>query len=249
MDQPSAKYGPDCPYEVERASMLHRWDRISFLHWAYEPAAVQRLLPAGLEVETFDGRAWVGLIPFFMEVRPSWGWRLPWLLEFPETNVRTYVRGPHGDTGVWFFSLDATRLAAVVTARSTYRVPYFWSQMTVERTERIMDYSTLRRWPGPRGAHSRIQVEIGEPIAADELTAFEHYLTARFTLFGTWGNRLLKARAAHPPWDLHRAETRTYQDDLVQAAGLPQPTGPPITLWSPGTDVRVGFPMRTATSS
>jgi len=229
--------------------MLHRWDRITFLHWAYEPTEVQRLLPTGLEVETFDDKAWVGLIPFFMEVRPAWGWRVPWLLEFPETNVRTYVRGPDGDTGVWFFSLDATRLAAVITARSTYRVPYFWSKMAVARSGRIMDYSTVRRWPGPRHARSGVQIKIGDPIAPSEVTSFENYLTARFTLFGTWGSRLLKARAAHPVWNLHRAEARLYEDELVRAAGLPQPQGPPLTLWSPGTDVRVGFPKRVEHSS
>ena len=85
--------------------------------------------------------------------------------------------------------------------------------------------------------------------ATDREAAFEHYLTARFTLFGTWSSRLLKARAAHPPWNLHRAEASLYEDELIQAAGLPRPTGPPHTLWSPGTDVRVGFPMRATHSS
>ncbi len=226
--------------------MSHRWDRLTFLHWSFPAEVVQALLPAGLEVETFDGAAWVGLVPFFMEVRPPRGPRIPWLLEFPETNVRTYVRGPNGDTGVWFFSLDATRLAAVITARTTYRVPYFWSKMSVNRTGDVMDYSTVRRWPGPRRARSVTQIEIGPRYRSHELTPFDHYLTARFTLFGTWGKQLLYARAAHDPWVLHRAEAPVLQDDLVAATGLPQPQGPPVAHWSPGTDVRVGFPKRIA---
>jgi uncharacterized protein YqjF (DUF2071 family) len=121
--------------------------------------------------------------------------------------------------------------------------------MAVARNGNVMDYATVRRWPGPRGARSRTQVEIGEPIEAAAFTDFENYLTARFTLFGAWGNRLLKARAAHPVWELHRAEASLYDDELVQAAGLPKPIGPPLTLWSPGTDVRVGFPMRADRSS
>ncbi len=224
--------------------MLHRWDRLTFLHWSYPAVVVQDLLPNGLEVETFDGSAWVGLVPFFMEVRPPRGPRVPWLLEFPETNVRTYVRGPNGETGVWFFSLDAARLAAVVTARITYRVPYFWSKMSVTRQGDVMEYSTVRRWPGPRRASSSTRVEIGPQYSPDELTPFDHYLTARFSLFGTWGQQLLYARAEHEPWVLYRAEAPLVQDDLVAATGLPRPPGSPVVHWSPGVDVRVGFPKR-----
>ena len=239
-----AAFSPECPFVVQRASMLHRWDRVAFLHWPFAVDEVQPLLPSGLEVESFDGMAWVGLVPFYMEVTPARGPNLRRLLSFPETNVRTYVRGPDGDTGVWFFSLDASRLDAVVTARTTYRVPYFWSDMTTTRSGDSMDYSTRRRWPGPRGARSRVQVEIGDRYSSSELGDFDHYLTARFTLFGTWGGSLLKARAAHPPWVLHRATARVFDDELVAAAGLSQPTGNPVVHWSPGTDVRIGFPGR-----
>ncbi len=152
--------------------MLQRWDRLTFLHWRFDIDTVQALLPTGLEVEPFDGYAWVGLVPFYMEVSiPRLG-RIPWLFNFPETNVRTYVRGPSGDAGVWFFSLDAARLAAVVTARSTYRVPYFWSRMDVRRRGDSMTYSTRRRWPGPRGRESRIEVEIGHKYTRDRAHRF-----------------------------------------------------------------------------
>jgi uncharacterized protein YqjF (DUF2071 family) len=225
--------------------MLQRWDGLTFLHWKFDIEMVQALLPAGLEVEPFDGYAWVGLVPFYMEVSiPRLG-RLPWLFNFPETNVRTYVRGPSGDAGVWFFSLDAARLAAVVTARSTYRVPYFWSRMDVRRRGDSMTYSTRRRWPGPRGKESRIEVEIGHKYTPTELTDFDRYLTARWTLYGTWGGQLSMARAQDPPWPLHRARLLSCQDGLVEAAGLPTPTTAPIVHWSPGVDVRVGYPWFT----
>ena len=226
--------------------MLQRWDRLTFLHWKFDIKTVQALLPAGLEVEPFGGYAWVGLVPFFMEVSlPRLG-AIPWLFNFPETNVRTYVRGPSEDAGVWFFSLDAERLAAVVTARTTYRVPYFWSKMNVWRQGDSMRYSTRRRWPGPRGIESRVELEIGHEYTAAELTDFDHYLTARWTLYGTWGGRLLMARAQHPPWPLHRARVLSWQDGLVAAAGLPTPTEAPIVHWSPGVDVRVGYPWFTS---
>ena len=233
---------PDCPFVVDRVAMRQRWDRLTFLHWKYPAAAVQHLLPPGFVVESYDGWAWVGLVPFFMEVRLPRIGRIPWLFEFPETNVRTYVRGPSGVPGVWFFSLEAARLAAVVTARSTYRVPYFWSQMQVARNGRTMRYTAQRRWPHSGTVGSQVEVETGDRYLASELTDFDHYLTARWTLYGTWGQKLLMARAQHAPWPLHRARVVMLEDGLVEAAGLSAPADLPVVHWSPGVDVKVGYP-------
>lgn len=244
----AAEFGPDCPFVVDRTVMEHRWLRLTFVHWSYDPAVVQALLPAGLTVETFDGAAWVGLVPFEMEVTIPGRTPIPWIGRFPETNVRTYVRAADGTTGVWFLSLDAARLAAVVTARLTYRLPYFWSDMDVTATDGGMSYRSTRRWPGPVGATSRVEVGIGEPLAADELSSFDHWLSARFRLFsvaGRGGRRVRTAKAAHDPWPLHRAELRDDVDPgLVIAAGLPRPTGDPLVMWSPGVPVRIGLPER-----
>jgi uncharacterized protein YqjF (DUF2071 family) len=97
-----------CPLTVARPLMVHRWQLLTFLHWAFEPDVVQRLLPPRLTVDTYDGRAWVGLVPFRMWVAPPGLPALPWLGRFYETNVRTYVRDRHGRAGVWFFSLEAS---------------------------------------------------------------------------------------------------------------------------------------------
>ena len=118
-----------CPFEVDDQVMQHRWTNLTFLHWSYDVDAVQALLPRGLVVEPFDGRAWVGLVPFEMTVTLPERGPVPWVSRFPETNVRTYVRATDGTTGIWFLSLDASRLGAVVVARTTYRLPYFWSDM------------------------------------------------------------------------------------------------------------------------
>lgn len=237
-------YGPACPHTVDRVAMLHRWDRLTFLHWSFEVDVVQRLLPRGLVVEEFQGAAWVGLVPFLMDVRIPGLPRLPWLLRFPETNVRTYVKGPSGESGVWFFSLDAARLATVVAARVSYRVPYFWSKMSVVETGAVKTYSTSRRLPGPRGAESKVVIDVGARYLPEELTEFDHFLTARWALYGTWGRRLLMARAEHPPWTLHRARALAWQGSLIEATGLPAPHGEPLVHWSPGVGVRIGYPHR-----
>ncbi|MDQ1706355.1 MAG: uncharacterized protein QOF18_2721 [Frankiaceae bacterium] len=222
--------------------MRQRWEALTFVHWSYEASVVQRLLPEGLMVEPYDDRAWVGLIPFHMRVglRRSAGW--PWLGRFCETNVRTYVRDAAGRSGIWFFSLDASRLAAVLAARAGYALPYFWSAMSLTRSGRSVDYACERRWPAPRAVHSRVSIDIGEPYSATDLTDRDHFLTARWTLFsdGIWGLRY--ADAEHRPWPLWRAELRELRDGLVEAAGLPAPTGAPLVHFSEGVDVRIGWP-------
>ncbi|MDG2025492.1 MAG: DUF2071 domain-containing protein [Acidimicrobiales bacterium] len=239
-------YVADCPEHVARASMIHRWDELTFLHWDYDPGVVQALLPAGLTVETYEDRAWVGLVPFMMEVRPAHGPALPWISHFCETNVRTYVTAPDGTRGVWFFSLDATRLPAVVTARTGYRLPYYWSSMELHRASDEWTYTCRRRWPGPRNATSRVRVRVGKEYAPDELTEFDHYLTARWRLYSAHRRGLRSAVATHEPWPLHRAEVLEVDDELIGASGLPVPSHDPVAHWSPGVEVRIGFPRRLA---
>ena len=240
----SARYGPVCDTPVERAAMVHWWDELTFLHWRFEPDAVQRLLPPGLEVETMDGSAWVGLVPFFLRVGLPGVSSVPWASRFAETNVRTYVRARDGARGIWFFSLDAARLGAVVVARSTYRLPYFWSDISIEHAAPRITYDCRRRWPGPRGARSRVVVDIGDPFRADELTELDHFLTARWALFSAPRSGLRHALAQHDPWPLHRGQAVELHDELVAAAGLPVPVGEPLVHYSPSVEVRIGWPTR-----
>jgi uncharacterized protein YqjF (DUF2071 family) len=220
--------------------MYQTWSWLSFLHWSYEPAVVQRHLPGGLEVHTFDRRAWVGVTPFFLQdLRTPVAPALPWFTSFPETNVRTYVRGPDGREGLWFFSLDAARLEPVLVARSTYALPYKWSAMAVERDGSTIRYRSRRRWPGPTPASSQITVEIGERLRPQQLGEFDHYLTARWQLYTTLGPVLARSNVEHEPWPLYRAVVRELETDLVSAAGLPAPEGEPIVHWSPGVRTRI----------
>lgn len=241
-----ARYFPESPYQVDRPVMQHRWEQLAFLHWAFDPAAVQRLLPDGLTVQSFDGMAWVGLVPFFMRVGTGGDRALPYLSNFCETNVRTYVQDHEGRTGIWFFSLDAARLAAVLVARSTYRLPYFWSSMRLVTSGDEISYDCRRQWPGPGGVTSTVRLRIGAPYRAEELTDRDHFLTARWVLFSAARTRHRFARAVHPPWPLHRATLLTCSDQLVVAAGLPQPEGAPLVHYSPGVAVRIGAPERYA---
>lgn len=229
---------------VRRAVMVHRWRNLTFLHWRYDPAVVQALLPPGYRVETFDGSAWVALVPFEMVFRPSFVPALPWVSTFPETNVRTYVTAPDGTTGVWFLSLEASRLHAVVGARTTYGLPYFWSAMSVGTAGPVVTYRSRRRWPGPRGAASEVAVEVGAPYAPGEPSEHELWLTARFRLFTVFDGGRRAAPASHAPWNLHHVRVLHLRSDLLEAAGLPSPVGEALAHWSPGVEVRIGLPHR-----
>nr|WP_063791937.1 DUF2071 domain-containing protein [Nonomuraea pusilla] len=224
--------------------MHHRWSRMTFVHWRYPPGAVRPLLPGGLEPETFDGDAWVGLTPFLMEgVRPPGTPALPWLSRFPETNLRTYVRDGRGRTGLWFLSLDAGRLAAVLAGRVGYGLPYHWSDMEVRAAGRLVRYRGRRHRPtgaaGPAG-RCDAEVEVGRPLTEGERDELAHFLTARFRLFTVVAGRLAAAEVEHPPWPLRQARLLHLDQDLVRLAGLPAPDRAPVLHASPGVPVRVG---------
>jgi uncharacterized protein len=220
--------------------MRHGWSTMTFLHWPYRPSGVQRLLPGSLEVESVGGQAWVGLLPFRMrDVRIPGLPAAPWLSQFPETNVRTYVRGPDGQSGIWFFSLDAARLPAVLAARTTYWLRYFWAGMSVDEHGRRVRYHSRRRWPRSSGATCHAVVEVGDPFDVDELGELDHFLTARYVLYTLIAGRLVYAHAEHPPWPLTRARLVDLEENLISAAGLPAPQDQPLVHHSPGVPVRI----------
>ena len=218
--------------------MVQRWNDVVFLHWRFEADTVQRLLPAGVEVDTFDGSAWVGLVPFHMDGLGFPGLApLPHVGSFPEVNVRTYVRAG-GRVGVWFFSLDVDRLAPAAVARLTYHLPYCAGRVRHRRHGDLLTTTVERRWPrGGPDAATELTVVGGAAVADDDPLA--DFLTARWGLVSANGRgRLRHAPVDHPPWMLHHGEVLHLGDGLVAAAGLPQPTEAPHVMWSPGVDVR-----------
>lgn len=227
--------------------MVQTWADLAYLHFDYSPDAVQRLLPTGLEVDLFEGRAWVGLIPFSMrDVGLPRLPAVPYLGSFPEINVRTYVtRG--GVPGVWFFSLDVNRLLPAVVARLTYRLPYCWGRATHTVVDGSLRTTVERRWPRSPGDASRpttrISLTIGDELV--EPTAFDHWASARWGLYSEgFGRRLMYAPVDHPRWRLHAASLVDLDDSLITAAGLPAPSSQPRCLFSPGVPVRIGMPQR-----
>src|SRR4051794_15215826 len=181
--------------------MYQRWDSLTFLHWAYEPGSIRPLVPPELELDTWDGAAWIGLTPFLLTgLRPPLLPAVPWISRFPEMNVRTYVRGPDGERGIWFFTLEADRFLAVAAARLSYALPYRWAKMRVRRMGQRVEYSSQRQFSS---GQARVVLLRRSAIQPDEQ---ELFLTARFRLYTKIVGRLAFAQVEHPPWPLESAE-------------------------------------------
>ncbi len=231
------------PPPLGRRGVLHqRWDELAYFHWAYEPSLVQQLLPAGVRVDTAEGRAWVGLIPFEMRrVQLGPTPPIPYLSHFIEINVRTYVVDPLGRRAVWFFSLDVPRSMIVAVARSAFSLPYCLASAEHSVRGDHHRYEMRRRWPHRRRPASTIDFVVGERIPDAELTPLEHFLTARWALITTRRTRLLYGAVHHPPWPLHRVDSFDVSADPLVAAGLPAPIDEPHALYSPGVPVDIAW--------
>ena len=233
---------PNPPAPVHTAVMLQRWHRLTFIHWPYDPSVIRAHIPRGLNLDLWEGRAWVSMTPFLLrDLHPPALPAVPWLSEFPETNLRTYVTNSAGRPGIWFFSLEAARLAAVLAARATYGLPYMWSNMTIEDRGPSIAYSGRRRWPRPEGAGYDVEVKIGSAIPAADVTNFDRFLTARFRLYSRIAGRLAFADVEHPPWPLASACLSRITQSLTSAAGLPEPESAPLAQFSEGVDTRIGM--------
>lgn len=229
---------------VVRPVMVQRWTDVVFLHWRFDPAVVEALLPDGVTVDTHDGSAWVGLVPFQMEGLGIPGLApLPYVGRFPEVNVRTYVRAGTR-RGVWFFSLDVDRLLPAVVARVAYHLPYCSGRADHVRNGDLVVSRVERRWPrADVSPVSEIVVRTGATVDPDD--ELVRFLTDRWGLISsTRRGQLRYAAVDHSAWSLHRADVVHLADGLVAAAGLPIPHSAPCVMWSPGVDVRVGRPQR-----
>ena len=206
--------------------MRQSWQDLLFAHWRVEADALRPLIPRGLELETFDGSCWLGVVPFWME---GVAWRrlppLPGAGAFCELNVRTYVRC--GETsGVYFFSLDAANRLAVAAARALFSLPYYYAKMRIERRGEQIDYRSRRTIGDAEfvGSYS----PVGEMYTAQPGT-LDHFLTERYRLFAERRGRIVRADVHHQPWPLQPATAEIEVNTVSRPLGVIL-DGPPETF-------------------
>jgi uncharacterized protein YqjF (DUF2071 family) len=209
------------------------WSDLLFAHWRVPPESLR--LPSGLELDTFEGEAYLGVVPFAISGhRPRATPALPRLSRFPELNVRTYVKG----NGVWFFSLDAASMTAVRLARRTYFLPYYKAEMAIASGERI-EYRSRRP-----GAEFRATYAPTGPVRRAEPGTLDHWLTERYCLYARHPRgRLLRADIAHVPWPLQPASA-SIEVNTMAPAGVELPDEAPLLHFARRIDVHIWPPRR-----
>jgi uncharacterized protein YqjF (DUF2071 family) len=225
--------------------MRQTWYNLLFAHWPIEPAVMRAHIPPQLEVDTFDGMAWVGVVPFGMtNVAPRGVPNIPGFSTFLELNVRTYVSAPATTNsaaatkpGVYFFSLDAANALAVMGARTAFKLPYYNAKMDMRAQEGRFHYTshrTHRRAPtadfvatyGPSG-----------DVYYSSAGTLDHWLTERYCLYTTNREQLYRADIHHPPWPLQPATAEITVNTMTEAAGLSLPPQPPLLHFAKRIDM------------
>lgn len=228
------------PIPQEPWTWRQRWLELLFAHWPIDAEQLRPHIPDGLEIDQFDGTAYVAVVPFRMEGvmrRPLPD--LPWISAFPELNVRTYVTH-NGKPGVYFLSLDATNPLAIWAARTFFYLPYRRARMRVQRNAARITYASqrtskeaeLRGWYAPNC----------DPFESTPGT-IEHWLTERYCLFANnKRGRISCTEVHHAPWPLQTAQADFSSNSMLTANGLPCDGPPALLHYADSIDVVVWSP-------
>ncbi|PZR52187.1 DUF2071 domain-containing protein [Xylanimonas oleitrophica] len=229
--------GTEPDHHVRVPLNLQRWADITFLHWRYEPAALEPFIPAGLRLQLHDGTAWLGLTPFTLaDLRLPGLPAVPRWSTFPELNLRTYVTDGRHD-GVLFLRIHCARRSVTLGLRAGLGLPYVYRSGHVELTGATVRYAI---------GNTRAEVTVGARIGASPLAG---RLTGRWNAYSRHLGTLLRVPISHPPWPLHDARLLSLHTDLWNATGLPEPQDEPWVHHSPGVPVRIGAPRRVRSTA
>ena len=221
-----------------RRLLSMQWRNVLFAHWPVPVERVADSLPDGMSVDTYDGSAWLGVVPFEMaDIRPRGA---PVGRSFYELNLRTYVT-VDGEPGVYFYNLDADDRLGVAIARRLFRLPYYRARMTVHRDGSRTRLRSVRTHPDAPAANFQASYEptgLPEPPRPDSLATF---LTERYRFYvADDTDRIYYADIDHPPWDLQPATVEIDRNDLFAANGFETPDSERVVHFSPGVDVTAG---------
>jgi len=219
--------------------MRQHWGKLLFMHWPIDAAVLRPLIPAQLSIDTFDGSAWIGVVPFTMwGIRASFLPPIPGTSAFHELNVRTYVHFK-GVPGVWFFSLDAASRLAVWGARTFYHLPYFNAEMSLRQQANTIEYHSQRT--DDRGGPAELNAAwtIGEPLAQARPGSLEFFLTERYCLYSHHREQLYCSRIFHQPWPLRSATLEAYKSTMVESLGIEEPKDKPLLHYAESMGVNI----------
>lgn len=226
------------PLPPGRWAATERWNDLLYAHWPVAASSIAPLVPDGLQVDTFQGTAWLGVVPFWIDrIKIRGVPPIPGALRFPELNLRTYVRDQQtGTPGMYFFSLEANNLLVVGLGRACYRLPYHWAEMSLEqRTEREFVFYSRRRFAS-RPVQFRARYRGLGPtskLAECHSGTLEHFLMERSCLFtSNRAGQTFRANLHHVAGPLEEAEADIERNDLAAAVGVELPDEEPVLHYS-----------------
>jgi uncharacterized protein len=226
--------------------IMHQdWGKLLFMHWRIDEKLLRPLIPEALEIDTFDGSAWIAITPFTMwDIRalPPFLPPVPGFSSMHELNVRTYVH-LNNVPGVWFFSLDCNSAAAAFAARTLYFLSYYKAEIELEDKEGSIDYS-LRRTDSPP-AEFQGSWKPREKLPRSEPGSLAFFLTERYCLYSEHEGELYRARIHHEPWPLQNGEIVSFHSTMIESHGLPTPKGNPLLHYCEEISVDI-WPLRKA---
>jgi uncharacterized protein len=230
-----------------RPVMKQSWRDLLFLHWEIPTDVIRPLIPTELDLDLFDGTAYVGLVPFTMKgLRPIGLPPVHGLSSFHETNVRTYVHHQGTNPGVWFFSLDAANLIAVHLARKWFHLPYYHARMFLEHEPSTHSsdhpailYAGVRCQPTPRPTSYAVRAQPTGLVKPAVPGSLEFFLAERYILYTQNRNTVFSGQVHHTPYPLQSAELLSLDESLLAAAGFSRPARSPLAHFAHGVDVDV----------
>jgi uncharacterized protein YqjF (DUF2071 family) len=223
--------------------MYQTWSKLLFAHWPVKPEVLRPLIPPSLTLDTFDGMAWVGVVPFYMsKVRFRYAPPFPTATEFCELNVRTYVYPKGGKPGVWFFSLDASSMLAVWGARFAFRLPYYKADMRLTKSGDEAHYFSRRNHWGAQAAQFEGRYQPIGAVYQSQAGTLDHWLTERYCLYAVDRlGSLYQGDILHQQWPLQPASADLSLNTMAQAAGITLPDTPPLLHYAERLDVRAWY--------
>jgi uncharacterized protein YqjF (DUF2071 family) len=231
--------------ETPRGSpVMHQtWGKLLFMHWPISAELLRPKIPSRLEIDTWDGTAWIAITPFTLwQVRANGMPAIPGLDAFHECNVRTYVH-LDGVPGVWFLSLDASKAIPVLAARMLYALNYLKAHIDLCQVGQCIHYALQRPPQNSPGADLELSWNIGEVLPAPEPARREFFFVERYCLYAGSNRALSRARIWHVPWVLRSATLNSFRSTLLESHELPTPEAPPILHYAEERAVLIYAPQ------
>ncbi len=220
------------PEPIDAPILHQRWEDVGLVHWACPPEVLAPRLPEGLEIDRHDGAAWVSLLMFrAVRTRLPALPPIPGVSDFAEINLRTYATAPGERPGIWFLDLEAPRPVFVAAAQALAGIPYRVARTSVERTGDDVTYASDRD-----EARLRAVVRAGPPLPDSDISALDHFVTARWGAYSLVAGELRYTPVAHPMWPLHRADLVELDETLTRACDVPAPPADALVHFAPVVD-------------